>query len=208
MMRQERELSKLLAAERAERPLASVSESTWRSLQSALAANTPALPVAHGPLHLGISLAAKSFLGPAVVAFAVTTSGLSVHAVLQAPPAIESAPLPRVSTPRKPSAPVRTREPAPSDARPEPAPTTVPSLPRASSPSVPASSTFTEELRLIKSAKRELDAGHPHLARVWLDEHERAFPQGIFRAERQSLRAVLASPPRASENPSNVPASK
>jgi len=48
---------------------------------------------------------------------------------------------------------------------------------------------------LIKSAKQELDAGRAHLARVWLDQHARLYPNGVFRTERAELERRLSSGP-------------
>lgn len=203
------ELSRLFAAERAEQPSPAATEGTWQSLQSALAVSTPPLPVAHGPLKLGLSLAGKSFLAPALVAFTATTAGLSVHAALVSPTATQASPSSDVTTDVA-AAPLpvgdrRLGEPPPVTTRPAPARA---STARSASGFGSAGSTFSEELRLIKAAKREMDAGQLHLAQVWLDEHERSFPRGIFRAERESLRARIASAPAAREAAEKVPPSK
>lgn len=50
---------------------------------------------------------------------------------------------------------------------------------------------FDAELRLIRLAKRELDAGKPRLAKLWLAEHAQRFPSGVFGPDRDAL-GVLA----------------
>jgi hypothetical protein len=67
---------------------------------------------------------------------------------------------------------------APSLDMPEPAPSST-------------ASTFAEEFRLMKAAKQALDAGKLHLVQVWLDEHARLYPQGVFQSERQALEVLL-----------------
>jgi hypothetical protein len=50
---------------------------------------------------------------------------------------------------------------------------------------------FSDEVQLIRSAKLALDRGEPTLARQWLDQHGRRFPDGVFAAERDALRVVI-----------------
>jgi hypothetical protein len=192
-------LSRLLAAERAEAPSAAQTAQGWEGLQSALQADLPALAIAHGPLQLGLSLATKSLLGSGLVAFAVTTGGLGVHAALQSPaasttPAAVVAPAtPTATIPVAPALPeVRTLAPELAPVAPP-----APARPRSSTESA---STFADELRLIKAAKQELDAGRPHLARVWLDQYARLYPSGVFRTERVELERRLSSGSAASGN--------
>lgn len=185
------QLSKLFAAERAQTPSAANTAQGWKGLESALEADLPALAIAHGPLKLGLSLATKSLVGSGLLAFAVTTAGLSVHASMQAP---EASP--------EPSADARTLVSAPAVVLPAPAtaPITAPESTIAVAPatssrtrgSAEPASTFAEELRLIKAAKHELDSGRAHLARVWLDEHGRLYPNGIFRTERAELQRRMS----------------
>lgn len=192
------ELSRLFAAERAEAPSAPQTARGWEELTSALQADLPALAVAHGPLQLGLSLATKSLIGSGLVAFAITTAGLGVHASLQAPAA--SAPLTVVSAQAPAVAVVApTTTSVALDAAPAatPAVSAAAALPKSSTD---AMSTFAEELRLIKAAKRELEAGRAHLARVWLDQHARLYPNGIFRKERAELERRLGSGPAPAGN--------
>jgi hypothetical protein len=180
------ELSRLLAAERAEAPSLADTTRGWEAIQSALQANTPALAIAHGPLKLGLSLASKSLLGSGLLAFAVTTSGLGLHEVVsRRDESAATAPKPVPSSPAAPSA---LPPPLPN------APASEPPVP--SQPPTPGSreaSTLPQELRLIKAAKEELDAGRLHLAQVWLDEHAARYPNGLLRREREALRERLAT---------------
>jgi len=50
--------------------------------------------------------------------------------------------------------------------------------------------TFDTELRLINAAKTELDAGRPHVAKVWLGEHAARYPAGVFSTDREALRVL------------------
>jgi len=180
------QLSRLLAAERAEAPSAADAARGWQDLQQALAVNAPALAIAHGPLQLGLSVATKSFLGSGLLAFTLTTAGLGVHAAVtdraEPAPSVPSAapptrgepivPQPPLPSPASSEAPATPLDPAPSSTREAP--------------------TLPQELRLIKAAKQELDAGRGHLSRVWLDEHAARYPNGVLRREREQLRARLA----------------
>ena len=184
-------LSQLFALERAEHRAPSAAEQGYRTLQRALTANVPALPIAHGPLRLGLSLASRAMVGSGLVAFAVTTGALGIQAALQTPAVVapRAAATVRVAV----SAPVGV-PPAPLASEELPArqlPTGTTSAPVRSSAAAVASSTFAEELRLMKAAKLELDGGRGLLAKILLDQHERLYPQGVFRAERERLRARL-----------------
>ncbi len=50
---------------------------------------------------------------------------------------------------------------------------------------------FDAELRLITLAKRELDAGQPRLAKLWLAEHAQRFPGGVFSPDRDALSVLV-----------------
>ena len=52
-------------------------------------------------------------------------------------------------------------------------------------------STFDAELALMERAKTALNGGKPHMAEVWLNEHQAKYPRGIFAGEREGLRVVL-----------------
>jgi hypothetical protein len=186
------ELTKMLSAERAQRPTEERIELGLRGLSSALSADAPALAVAHGPLKLGMGVATKSLLGSGLVAFAVTGAGLGVYSVTRPDSVDAVAPLVASAAPLVSSA--AGRAPAPSVAQAAPAP------PSPSSAVAPAPTLFgassgadslAEELRLMKAAKRELDAGRDHLAGVWLEQHARLYPSGALRSERQGLEVLL-----------------
>jgi hypothetical protein len=185
------ELSRLLAAERAEAPSLADTTQGWQGVQSALQANTPALAIAHGPLKLGLSLASKSLLGGGLLAFTVTTTGLGLHEVMsrRAESAV-TAPNSVLSRPTAPSLlpPALPNTPASEPPVRSPTPTPTPT------PSSREPSTLPQELRLIKAAKQELDAGRLHLAEVWLDEHAARYPNGLLQREREELRERLATP--------------
>ncbi len=69
------------------------------------------------------------------------------------------------------------------------APGSTTSRPLASASNEP--NRFDAELRLITLAKRELDAGQPRLAKLWLADHAQRFPNGVFSPDREAL-GVLA----------------
>jgi hypothetical protein len=193
----------MLAAERAERRLPEAAERGLTGLRDALGAGVPALNVAHGPLALGGSALAKWLASVGLVAIGVAGSGVLLFPAPAARPA-QSAAVPAA----RPAAPAASLEPVLA----LPAPAAVPTLdadkttpPReatragaappsmaAPTPSSTAASTFAEEFRLMKAAKQALDAGKLHLVQVWLEEHARLYPQGVFQSERQALEVLLA----------------
>lgn len=192
-------LAQLFAAERAESPPTAEVARGWEDLKSALQAGAAGPAIAHGPLKLGVSAATKSFLGGGLLAFTVTTGGLGLHAAVTRPaataPSIASAV--RVTNPQQLQPPASPPTPAASELPP-------PGPPASSPREAP---TLQHELRLIKAAKQELDAGRRHLASVWLDEHATRFPHGVLRREREELRERLAALP--TENRQRLePASK
>jgi hypothetical protein len=198
-----RELEQMLAAERAEQRLPEAAERGLAGLRDALAAGVPALDVAHGPLALGGSALAKWLASVGLIAIGVAGSGLLMFPAPAARPA-QSAAVPAA----RPAAPAASREPV--LASPEPAAVSTldadraspprevaragaaPAVSATSTPSSAAASTFAEEFRLMKAAKQALDAGKLHLVQVWLDEHARLHPQGVFQSERQALEVLLA----------------
>jgi hypothetical protein len=194
-MNDDARLSQLFAVERAEQRTQRSAEQGYETLRRALQANVPALPIAHGPLRLGLSLASKAMVGSGLVAFAVTTGALGIQAALREPVVVA----PTVSVTARPSVSPRVAAPAASLMVEElPAHELVPeviSAPVRGRASPDPSSTFAEELRLLKAAKLEMDAGHGLAAKSLLDRHEQSYPQGVFRAERERLRARLVPPP-------------
>ena len=190
------DLSVLFQAERAARPPSSAVQHGWTRLAADLAANVAPLPVAVGPLKLGLWLVPKWILA----GFALGLVGAGAALPLLAPRALSSAsraavhvatsksvalsPAPVVEREHEPASPTATQEQgvAPVLARP------------ASSPSVLASSassaTFDAELKLISAAKADLDAHRPTHALAWLAEHAARFPNGVFVTERDALNVL------------------
>src|SRR5688500_1675731 len=201
-----RELERLLAAERAERRPAGAAEQGFSDLSGALSAGTPALAVAQGPLKLGTALTVKWLAGVGLIAVGVAGSSLALFPSPPArPPTVVSAPSARQpsalpaqhqaphawsAAPLESAAPHAKAAELPRNATPE-----VPATAEAPAPpsSVPtAASTFADEFRLMKAAKEALDAGKLHLVQVWLDEHARLYPLGVFQGERRALQVLLA----------------
>jgi hypothetical protein len=182
------DLTRLLAAERAVMPPAQAAEAGLERLLTALAAHAAPLPVAVGSLKLGGSLVAK-WIG---VGFAVGIVGAGTAAQVWAPPSPVAAPSAALVAPATGSASLPAFGEAPvavPSAEPEaPMPQVASAPPSSRAEAAPsASPTFDEELRLITRAKQELDAGRPHLAQVWLDEHQQRFPGGVFALDREGL---------------------
>jgi hypothetical protein len=183
------ELSRLLQAERVEAPPSDAAAKGWLDLASSLEAGVSAMPVATGPLKLGLSALTKWLVGSSITALGVagTAVALSRPAPSKPPAAVASTAM------VAPGPPADARPPAAIEAPPEPRAETDPPAQR---PQPPASasaqpSTFADELRLIRLAKQELDAGRPHLAQVWLDEHAHLYPSGVFSGERGALQVLL-----------------
>jgi hypothetical protein len=186
-MSQLEDISELFAAERAEQPPTASSVNGWHDLSTALKAEVAALPVAHGPLKLGLSVAAKWGVGSGIAALAVAASSAGLGRLPPDPtghPALVAAIA---------SAPARHLGPAPlsGSAAPAAPPSSVAVTPEPAPSGGTRPSTFADELRLIKLAKQEQDAGRYHLAEVWLDQHEQLYPQGVFSTERDAIRALL-----------------
>lgn len=188
------QVSRLLAAERAESPPPGVAEVGRARLLSSLAAEAQ-LPGAVGAVKLGWPLLAK-WIG---TGFAVGLAGAGVASYgtasrAEAPLAL--APVPQVTRgapPRGVEAAVMAAEAVSASSA---SPQHVSPPPQVSSPEVTvkpsADPAFDEEVRLLSAAKRELGKGRPHLARAWLHEHRARFVNGVFGVEREGL-LVLAS---------------
>jgi hypothetical protein len=191
-------VSRLLAAERGVSPPAGTAEVELQRLLGSLALQAAPLPVAVGSLKLGWSLLAK-WVG---VGFAVGMAGAGAASVaVKASPETRLVDVPGVSL----AAPSQVRAATPATPRALPAPgASAPEVPALSSsgrrpaaaaelPAAPSAPPgLDEELRLIAAAKRELDQGRGHLARVWLDEHRQRFPAGVFGLEREGLLVLAA----------------
>jgi hypothetical protein len=186
-------LSALFEAERLERPPAESVERGLADLRTSLHADVPPLPVADGPLHFGPSLVLKSFAFGLVAGSMVGTAlALGPFAPVSAPPEPPPAVSPRTAPlPPRPSSTAEAPvvPPVPEPAEPGPRESAM-ARPTVSAPPEPGS-TFAEELRVIGLAKQEYDRGRDHLAEVWLDEHARRFPRGVFGSERDALRVLL-----------------
>ncbi len=185
------ELSRLFAAERAEARSDAAAERGFGDLRDALHAGVPPLAVASGPLKLGaVSLAAKGVALSSAVLVGLTASGLALR-----PEAPKTAPVSAVATTSAPIAARVTQSAEPPVPASPAVPAVTPSLkPTLSAPPEPEPppSTFADELRLMKAAKQDLDSGKELLARVWLNEHARLYPHGVFQSEREALSVLIA----------------
>jgi hypothetical protein len=190
-------LARALAVERAAAPPPGSAEVGLARVLGSLSAGVAPVPVAAGALQIKSFALAKWV----AVGFVVGVTGAGVAADASAPP-VPAAPSVAARNP-KPSRPPGVVAPEALSALPvldaAAAPPAVASVSRsaASPPSAAeappsAAPTFDAELRLITAAKRELDAGRPHLARVWLDEHRQRYASGTFSLEREGL-LTLAS---------------
>ncbi|HEY2404509.1 MAG TPA: hypothetical protein VGI10_00795 [Polyangiaceae bacterium] len=214
-MMPDEELERLIAAERAEAPAHGRAELGWERLANAVALGTPALPVASAALSAGrLTPLAKILL--ALAAGAGLGAGLGA-VIVKGPNRIPEPAVARVApaAPTNMPASVRPLPVAPpsagSDSNPsEPLVRSAASTPtqaaeasstKAEPGTSPASSSnFAAELGLIQRAKAELARGRSDLASVWLEEHAQQFPSGIFCAERDALRALVACSDGANAN--------
>jgi hypothetical protein len=191
------ELERLLEAERLGAPPGGAAEQGWQRLEAALALGTPGLPVAAGPLHAGFSVAGK-WIAVGVSTLALG-GGWAIHEQLTSSastPAASTLPVASVGrqgsvAPRPSSAlpPAVPREPMNSGGAPRAQ--GEPTQQRSERAASPQAQSFDAELRLIEFAKRELDAGQPHLAAAWLSEHASRFPNGVFATERDALSLII-----------------
>ena len=156
-------------------------EYPW-DFKDALASGAAPMAVSLVPLSLGASASLKWGIGGVVVALAgaaaLTRTPTEPPQLLparpvMAQPTVVARPEPKTNPPTTSSAPPRT-------------------VPTSAASRSERDAAFTEELRLVKLAKGEIDAGRAHLAEVWLAEHAQRFPNGVFRAERDALRILVA----------------
>ena len=183
------EVSKLLQAERKVAAPSAVVERGWQRLARDLAANVAPLPIASGPVKLGLAAFPKWLLA----GFTLGLVGAGASASLLAPRVVSHS-APTVIDRGAPVAvaPTSTAEAAklPAVNPPEP-PRSGPEQTRAwAAPSASTPATFDAELKLISLAKSELDAHRPQQARAWLAEHAARFPHGVFAVERDALRIL------------------
>jgi hypothetical protein len=206
------DLSVLFQAERAAQPPSSAAQYGWARLAADLAANVAPLPVAVGPLKLGLWLVPKwilagfalglvgaGTLAPLLAPRAVlgSASPAAVHIATSKPVALGTAPAVESSEPEA-AAPASAAAP-----RAEPEAARI--APSASAqPGSSSSATFDAELKLISLAKADLDAHRPTHALAWLAEHATQFPNGVFVIERQAL-SVLA---RCEQGPPDITLAK
>ncbi|HEY5372306.1 MAG TPA: hypothetical protein VIK01_01405 [Polyangiaceae bacterium] len=203
------DLSALFQAERAAAPPSSAAQHGWTRLAADLAANVAPLPVAAGPLKLGLWLVPKWILagfalglvgagavGPLLAPRAVlgSASPPAVHVAPSKSVALSAAPTPEAHEPASPAA--KDEEPVSAETRLAAAPSALPSS--------ASSATFDAELKLISLAKADLDAHRPTHALAWLAEHATQFPNGVFVTEREALN-VLA---RCEQGPPDVALAK
>jgi hypothetical protein len=178
-------------------------------LAADLAANVAPLPVAAGPLKLGLWLVPKWILagfalglvgagavGPLLAPRAVSgsASAPAVHVAPSKSVALSVVPAPEAHEPVSPAA--KDEQPVSAETRPAAAPS--------ASPSSASAATFDAELKLISLAKADLDAHRPTHALAWLAENAAQFPNGVFVTEREALN-VLA---RCEQGPPDVALAK
>jgi hypothetical protein len=178
------DLSLLLEAERAEQADAAGEQRGWSRLEGSLAAGAAPLGVSAAPLSLGVSLGLKWGIGAGALALLAGGVGLA-----SAPP----EPAVPASIPTLMASSVRFEGPEESKLLVPEKPVEIP-LPtdRPHETNGGRASTLTEEVQLMKAAKREIDADRAHLAEVWLEEHARRYPKGVLRTEREALRILVA----------------
>ena len=191
------DLSVLFRAERAVRPPSSATQHGWTRLAADLAANVAPLPVAVGPLKLGLWWVPKWILAGfalGLVGAGAVLPFLAPHGVLDrtsrlrehvaAANSIALAPRPSDANEYEPAppAPVEEQRAAPELTRVAP--------PASALPSAAPPTTFDAELKLISFAKADLDAHRPTHALAWLAEHAARFPNGIFVTERDALNVL------------------
>ncbi|HTQ03298.1 MAG TPA: hypothetical protein VMI54_05555 [Polyangiaceae bacterium] len=191
----ETELSRLLAAERSVRPTETQRERSRARLLGALAAGAVPMALAPAPQAAALGVTLKVLAG--IGALGVTVAGARAvlderHETHPAHPAVHAAP-PLASAPHD-APPELVEAPSAAPAAPAQEPPPEPAKPAASATSA---STFEGELGLLEAAKRELDAGRGYLAVVWLDEHARRYPRGVFSSEREGLRVLVTCPNQA-----------
>lgn len=210
-MRPEERLEQLFDAERRVEASAEARERIRQRLQDPASFDAERVHIPAGPLKFGPSLAVKIavvVLGSAAAAAAVWGVGAARHygktsEVVRPIPSVSvpARPVPsgasgkfaRPEAPRAPEAETESVESelgARSPSPPAPARASAELSPHASAE--PRSPSFDEELALLKAAKTELNAGRPHLAKVWLDEHAHRFPNGVFAVEREGLQILIA----------------
>jgi hypothetical protein len=201
------DLSRLFAAERAVRPPLGAVEQGLSRLLPALAANTAPLPIAASALKLTWTAASKWILAGFVVGLLGSGAAASVWAPVGARPVQASVNVARTATPALVEGPPAVLDSAmgdSADGRTAEEPTSP--VPQPSQRLAPAATPsaeptrFDAELRLITSAKDEIDAGRPHLAKAWLAEHAARFPQGVFAPDRQALGVLIGCSERRDES--------
>ncbi|HYQ02210.1 MAG TPA: hypothetical protein VER96_26225 [Polyangiaceae bacterium] len=193
------ELRALLQAERAVSPPSAAADLGWKRLGADIAANVVPLPVASGPLKVGLWLVPKWMLA----GFALGLVGAGTVAPLLKPSAAlgeakHVATLHTLSPARVPAATLPATS-APELAPPDSHAATPASLSFAhlvgspdAQPSAGATrATFDAELGLISLAKAKLDANDQVLARSLLTQHAERFPTGVFAVEREALLALI-----------------
>jgi hypothetical protein len=164
---------------------------------SAATAGTAATALANAaPAKAGLFklLTASKLLGGG----ALLAAGTAVVVSLSAPAeraAPRRTPTMQAAQPPAPVAPVVEAPVVEEKAEPAPPPRKHPR------PSARANDTLARESALLTGAARRLHAGDLDGARRMLDEHERSFPQGVLRTERELARQRVQNELRAREAP-------
>jgi hypothetical protein len=200
------DLSLWLAAEREQAPPTGAFERDFVRLAQALAEQVPPLAIGSTSLATSGSLTVKVVGSVAVgVAVGVTAATGARYAIPDEPvtTAVAPAAMPAPAAPPRTvtTAPAAVSASSPDTATaPEENPQATPAV-RGPKSATPARPEFDAELELIELAKKNVNAGQPHLATVWLAEHRRRFPSGVFVPERRALEALVACAQGSEQGP-------
>jgi hypothetical protein len=204
------DLSALLDAERVQAPPPGALERDFVKLTDALAQGVEPVAIGSASLQAGSSLLAKVTgsvaLGAVVGLSAAGGAHYASAPVSRAPlTASSGAPVPNPVVERSalPAAAAPSELPPSADVAQRAAAAPVVEGPRetrgAAAPRVDAG--FDAELELIELAKKDVDSGQPHLAAVWLAEHARRHPSGVFVPERRALQVLVACAQQSEQGP-------
>lgn len=200
-------LAELLAAERAAEPELGAMERDWSRLSEAL--SNGAAPLAVGKVTLAAASPALGKLGSGLavglligVSAAAGAQALTPQtAAFQAPAPITKAKGAVSVAPRESAAPPSAAAAPSAQALAGDEPKPMASAPLVGSGSSRRGPDFDAELRLIELAKQQVDAGRPHLARIWLAEHQQRYPAGVFTVERRALLTLAACAEQSPDAP-------
>jgi hypothetical protein len=202
-------LADLFAAERAAAPEPGAMERDWSRLSEALSSGAAPLAIGGVTLSAASPLLGKLGSGLAIGLLIGAGAAAGAHALTTHSAALESpAPVATAKAAAERGAPgelVALADPAAAARSAEPTTGYEPKQ-LAPAPSLVASSArrgpdFDAELRLIELAKQQIDAGRPHLARIWLAEHQQRFPAGVFTVERRALLTLAGCAEQSADAP-------